>query len=80
MLVDHLLLPVSHKDDHEAVKSRNDPPELEAIHQKQRHGNLVPADLLENGVGIGVPGGGGLPAPGITEVEIEILRRISSGS
>ena len=50
MLVNHLLLPVSHKDDHEAVKSRNDPPELEAIHQKQRHGNLVPADLLENGI------------------------------
>ena len=50
MLVDHLLLAISHKDDHKTVKPYNDTPELKAIHEKQRDGHSVFADLVKNGI------------------------------
>jgi hypothetical protein len=34
MLIDHLLLAVGHQHHHAAVKARDDPPKLEAIHEK----------------------------------------------
>ena len=37
VLVDHLLLAIGYQYHHKAVKAGDDPTELEAIHQKQRH-------------------------------------------
>ena len=50
MLIDHLLFPIGNQHHYEAVKSGDDSPELKAIHEKQRDGNLFPAHLFENGI------------------------------
>ena len=41
MLVDHLLFAIGHQHHHEAVIARDDPAELEAVHQKQRYRNFL---------------------------------------
>ena len=50
MLVDHLLFAIGHQNDHKAVKACDDPPELEAIHEKQSQGNAVPPHFVQNGI------------------------------
>lgn len=50
MFVNHLLLAICHQHHHKAVKACDDPPELETVHQEQGDGNLVPFNLLQNGV------------------------------
>ena len=48
MLVDHLLLAVTEQNHHKVIKTGDDAPELETVHQKQGHRHLVPAHLIEN--------------------------------
>ena len=50
MLVDHLLFAIAHQHHHKAVEARDDPAELEAVHQEKRDRNLVPAALLSTGI------------------------------
>ena len=48
MLVDHLLFAVRHQHNHKVVIPCDGTPELEAIHQKQCHRNLVLTGFLQN--------------------------------
>ena len=50
VLVNHLLSAIRYQYHHEAVKSGDNTTELEAVHQEEGDGYLVPADFLQNGV------------------------------
>ena len=50
MFVDHLLLVVRDEDHHKVVKSGDDPPQLEPVHEKQGHRQALLQDLTQQGI------------------------------